>query len=45
VNNQRVIFGKGIKAATMAFAFTNTDGEDFELSNFMPDVAVLKRAI
>lgn len=41
--NYRVLFGKGIRARYLAYAFTNIDGGDFELDDVTPEIAVLRR--
>jgi hypothetical protein len=41
--NYRVLFGKGIRARYLAYVFTNIDGGDFELDDFTPEIAVLRR--
>ena len=41
--NYRVMFGKGIRARYLSYAFSNTRGEDFDIDEFTPEVAVLRR--
>ena len=41
--NYRVMFGKGIRARYLSYAFTNTRGEDFDFDELTPEVAVLRR--
>jgi len=41
--NYRTLFGKGERARYLAYAFTNTDGGDFELDDITPEIAVLRR--
>jgi hypothetical protein len=41
--NYRVLFGKGIRARYLAYAFTNTNGGDFKLDDVTPEVVVLRR--
>jgi hypothetical protein len=41
--NYRTLFGKGIRERYLAYAFTNTDGGDFELDDITPEVAVQRR--
>jgi len=41
--NTRVTLGRGLQARYLAFKFTNTDGQDFELHELAPEVDVLRR--
>ena len=41
--NYRVMFGKGMRARYLSYAFSNTRGEDFDIDEFTPEVAVLRR--
>lgn len=41
--NYRAFFGKGIRARYLAYAFTNTNGGDFELDDITPEFVVLRR--
>lgn len=41
--NYRSLFGRGMRARYLAYAFTNTDGGDFELDDITPEVVVLRR--
>jgi len=41
--NYRVLFGKGIRARYLSYVFSNTRGEDFDIDELTPEVAVLRR--
>jgi hypothetical protein len=41
--NNRAKFGKGIKARYLAYGFTNTDGDDWELDELTPELEILRR--
>jgi len=41
--NYRVMFGKGIRARYLSYVFSNTQGEDFDIDELTPEVAVLRR--
>jgi hypothetical protein len=41
--NHRARFGKGIKARYLAYGFTNTDGDDWELDELTPELEILRR--
>lgn len=41
--NYRTLFGKGIRERYLAYAFTNTDGGDFEVDDITPEVVVQRR--
>jgi hypothetical protein len=41
--NYRVMFGKGVRARYIGYAFTNTNGGDFVLDDIAPEIAVLRR--
>ena len=41
--NYRVMFGKGIRARYLSYAFSNTQGEDFDIDELTPEVDVLRR--
>ena len=42
---RRVKFGLGTTGHQLAFRFTNTDGENFEIEDFVPEVSVLRRLV
>ena len=43
VGNQRVRFGRGIKARYLSYGFTNHTGEDFDVDELAPEIEVLRR--
>jgi hypothetical protein len=43
VGNQRVRFGRGIKARYLSYGFTNHTGEDFNVDELAPEIEVLRR--